>query len=604
MQKNIIILGFLMVHGLAFGQITSNYQQHLNSIDSLKKLNAQTPEPTSKKARIYMYLTDFYLDIMKLDSSLIYAQEGIRIAQEAKDYAAEARMWGLMASSTYHSGDFEQGIEWATKSLEVALKTKKDSIIFSRYNILGLLYLETNKYQEAKSYFEKSLEVFDKMNNQQKSLYSDTDHYKVIANLAEVYENINEYDLSIKLHEQSFQEAKKLNGYRSMAIARSHQAFCYQQLNLPKKAIEALEEGLIYSQKISDLDISNYILCRFVDLYLKINQLNNAEKYLNLSLEMEKDSARISKSSQRKLYSSAIELYKKKNDFQKAFFYKQKATIIENTFYNEKASNQLVFANIKFKIAEKNEEILQKQKAIKTIFISTGIIILIIIGFFYFQKRRNEIVFLAQKQIEMRSTMIETQENERQRVAKDLHDSVGAMLATVKNQIEGLKYQNIENGSNSFEKIDKIMATLQDTSQEVRRISHNLIPIVLLKFDLAAALENLCHSVETPNLELSLVSISQPIEKEKEILLYRIVQEVVANAIKYADASNIYIQMIEENKKLLLQIEDDGKGFNLQKAETGMGIKSMKVRTEILNGKITIDTAPQKGTIVIVEIPV
>lgn len=299
-MKNIIILLFLLINSnTIFAQITSDYQKHLKDIDSLHQLNAKTPQINSKKARIYMYLVDYYGDIMRYDSSLVYAQEGIKIAKLAKDYPAESRIWGLMAASTYYSGDFEQGIEWATKSLEVAERIKKDSLIFTRLNILGLLYLETTKYKDAKKYFERSLSVFDKMEKQQKSPYTDTEHYKVVANLAEVYEEMGEFATSLTLHEQSFQEAKKLNGFRSMAIARSHQSVCYQALKKPDKAIKSLEEGLIYAEKISDKDIHNYLLCRFIDIYLENNQIENAEKYLRQSFEIAKDSTRLSKRSEK-----------------------------------------------------------------------------------------------------------------------------------------------------------------------------------------------------------------------------------------------------------------------------------------------------------------
>ena len=601
-MKNTIILLFLLQYFICnnfiFAQITSDYQKHLKDIDSLHQLNAKTPQINSKKARIYMYLVDYYGDVMRYDSSLIYAQEGIKIAQTAKDYAAESRMWGLMAATTYYSGDFEQGIEWATKSLEVAESIKKDSLIFTRLNILGLLYLETTKYKDAKAYFERSLSVFDKMDKQQKSNYADVEHYKVVANLAEVYEEMRDFTKSLTLHEQSFQEAKKLNGFRSMAIARSHQAVCYQGLNQPDKAIKSLEEGLIYAEKISDKDIHNYLLCRFVDIYLKSNQIENAEKYLRQSFEIAKDSTRLSKRSEKKLYSTAATLYKQKKDFEKAFFYKEKATALDLKFYDEKASRQLEFANIKFKTKEKDLEINQKTKDFRNLIIFGSVFSLMLIAFFYFLRRRKQIADNAKKQVELRTTMIQTQENERERIAKDLHDSVGAMLATVKNQIEQLKYENTP------ENYDKTIKNLQATAQEVRRISHNLMPIVLLKFDLVAALENLCHSVQNPSTELVLADIQSKMPKEKEILLYRIVQEVITNAIKYAEATNIYVQITEENKKILLQIEDNGKGFDFETAKNGLGIRSMQVRTEILGGKINIDTAPKRGTIIILEIPV
>ena len=205
--------------------------------------------------------------------------------------------------------------------------------------------------------------------------------------------------------------------------------------------------------------------------------------------------------------------------------------------------------------------------------------------------------------------MLKGQEMERKRIAQDLHDRLGSMLSMVK-----IHFNSVEENISAIQEqnniqYEKAHSLLDEACEEVRKIAHDMVSGVLHKFGLLPALHSLQTSInETGQLKLSVLDFGfhqDRLEYEIEINVYRIIQELLGNVLKHAQASEMTIQLIKKENNLHVQVEDDGIGFNAENISSfgGMGLKNIGARVNSLNGELNIDSGKGSGTIVIIDIP-
>jgi len=206
---------------------------------------------------------------------------------------------------------------------------------------------------------------------------------------------------------------------------------------------------------------------------------------------------------------------------------------------------------------------------------------------------------LRERELRMIEAMLEGQEKERVRVAGELHDRLGSTLSAIKLQFEALRARD------GVDDRGKLSAMLDDAVGEVRRVSHTMAHGSLAQFGLVKALEDLRDALAVPGLEveLGLFGLEDRLPQDVEIAVYRIVQELVGNALKHAEAAHLSIQVTRAGDRLNVIVEDDGKGFDMDKVPMGMGLPSMRQRAAQLGGGVHIDTLLGRGTIVSVDLP-
>jgi len=239
----------------------------------------------------------------------------------------------------------------------------------------------------------------------------------------------------------------------------------------------------------------------------------------------------------------------------------------------------------------------------------------IILFVFFYQRKllRRKVAYqkiedlLNEQELKAAYALLEGQDQERKRISKELHDNLGSLLVTANLSIDALPKEDL---SKAFiEKISRIDGLIQKAADETRKISHSLDSGLLKHFgldaslkDLASTLEELTHLKTKFDIQLS-GSLSNKINTE----VYRVIQELVNNTLKHAQAKIIRLEVLEvQGKYLNIIYEDDGLGFNLhdQQLKKGIGLSNIENRVSKLSGKSTIDTAPGKGFVVIIEIPI
>ncbi|WP_421770400.1 sensor histidine kinase [Emticicia sp.] len=199
--------------------------------------------------------------------------------------------------------------------------------------------------------------------------------------------------------------------------------------------------------------------------------------------------------------------------------------------------------------------------------------------------------------------VLEAEERERIRIARDLHDGVGQTLAaarmTLGNYVSQRKIESTE--------MQNSLDLLEDSIKEIREISHNMMPSSLTKFGLTSALKQFTNKINALgklDIQLQIVGFKERSNEKIELMLYRIIQEIISNIIRHAEAKRVSIELVRHDNELILIIEDDGRGFDTTNKENhGIGLKNIATRVEYLNGNVNFDSSIGKGTSVVIEIP-
>lgn len=201
-------------------------------------------------------------------------------------------------------------------------------------------------------------------------------------------------------------------------------------------------------------------------------------------------------------------------------------------------------------------------------------------------------------------TEITTLERERSRMASDLHDEVGPMLSAIKLRIASLDVNNEEDE----EEIEKTNEQINSLIKRMREISFDLMPTSLTRKGFVAALKEFIeYCSKSASIKISFKSTEIPLKQAQAINLYRIAQEIIHNTIKHAEASELLIELRREENNIVLATRDNGKGFDYDEKSNeakGLGLQNLLRRTEIIGGKMFIDSKKGKGTTYIFEIPI
>lgn len=245
-----------------------------------------------------------------------------------------------------------------------------------------------------------------------------------------------------------------------------------------------------------------------------------------------------------------------------------------------------------------------EEQQLYEIILIAAIILAIITGYFIYSVIRQKNHVLKWQQNRIRAE-IETLENERERIASDLHDELGPMLSAVKLQVNHLEPVD-ENEKKLLEKSSK---HIDEIVKRFREISYDLLPNTLVRKGLLKAAEEFFGKMNDAH-DLK-IEFNYPTElaipKEKEINIYRMLQEITHNTIKHAKAANLKINLHKTGTQLILHTKDDGCGFSYEtklNESSGLGLLNLQSRAEVLNGQMSINSQPGNGTEFYITIPV
>lgn len=475
------------------------------------------------------------------------------------------------------------------KALKFALKDK-DTLAMCKANYeIGNLYIALNKKDKAKKSYEKSIQL---AGNNPKFNTQKIDSYLGLGNVEQpTIESINNAIINFNKLIKIFKEDK--NFYELNYI--------YNDLGIAYSLKGDNKTAFIYYKKALDYATANknYMLLGNVTLdyaysYSDLNQIENAIYYAEQSYKSYKKIGLLDAMVDANDLLS--QFYIKNKNFEKA--YKHQSLFIKHKDSLYAASNAEKLVELKkdyeFGIEREqlNNEVLN-YKLRNTILIASLVFFALLFGLFYLVIKRKNLKKEAQFQEQYTFQLLQNTEEERGRIANELHDSVNHDLLNIKNKITNGKKIEVEDVSHVIE--------------EVRNISRNLHPAVLETLGLEASIENLCERLTEIGLFTTCeIDYRYKLNKNKELQLYRIVQEALNNTLKHGKAKAAKVSITSLDNYLNIEIKDNGSGFNVNEQLTNpksFGLQSILQRAKAIMAKINIDSNIN-GTIILIKIPV
>jgi signal transduction histidine kinase len=212
---------------------------------------------------------------------------------------------------------------------------------------------------------------------------------------------------------------------------------------------------------------------------------------------------------------------------------------------------------------------------------------------------------LNQKQYEVKRALLLGEEQERKRIATELHDGMGSLLSTLKLNAESIELNEKQLNDKQIAAYKNVIDLIDKSCIELRNISHNMIPTGIEQFGLIQSLQLIFKKINNSGktiFYLDTYNLNERFNRELELSLYRITLELINNIIKHSNAKNATIQLIKNDDSITLMVVDDGIGFDSNKIKEGMGLHNIKSRVDVFNGKLTIDTQPERCSTFIIEI--
>jgi two-component system NarL family sensor kinase len=398
-----------------------------------------------------------------------------------------------------------------------------------------------------------------------------------------------------------------------------------------KNALDSLDKGVALAQKLGLAYEEQRLLMQKFYAYYNAQSYLKAKEVLTYLLKQE---MMVKLTSNRlQLYYGMAATYEGLKEWAPAYEWMKRYSELNDSVSKSQLKNDVHALEIKYRDAEKQKEInalkaqrVQESLAAKNARLmnwllgSASLFLLVVLVFALMIYRGNK-KLLAQKelsyqqhlnemeqeqQLKFSQAVLQGEEQERRRLARDLHDGLGGMLAGAKINLSA----QIEDtfSQNQRTELEKITLQLDHSVTELRRIAHNMMPVNLLKFGLTTALKDLCESLMSDNthIDFQALGIEDSLREEVQLHIYRIVQELLSNAVRHAHAGNIILQCSQNDHLFFITQEDNGKGFDLATASNakGIGLSNIKNRVGFLKGKIDIDSVPNEGTTINIELHV
>jgi two-component system, NarL family, sensor kinase len=606
------------------------------------------------------------------DSAMLFARKLIDLANISKSEQQYANALCVLAKVKYKSAKPDEAIEDNQKSYLINIRLNNQKEVAKNYFTFGSIYYYKANYVEATKYYLKSIDLCNtlkenrllqknylglvKVNESQKKFDEALSCAKKAVALEKIKPNqIDEAEnllamgtcyVKLKndsLAEKYFSDAYAIFERKNKPFPKAFIFVKFSDLYYETDPLKSIEYQL-KAQKIFDTIAPNCLTSAYNIVYLgeslfelgKNDSLINEIKYTEIPNTKEKLMlaaenyykrglllTKLNKNTDGQLTTLGLisDLQAYKGDYKNAYNNLQYKFKFNDSLFSQKNKNAIAKL-------ESEREILQlqainQQKSTLNKFLigsAIGLVLFSLLGYRNFKNKQKvssqqqelqqqKITELEKdKQLSAIDAMLQGQEEERSRIAKDLHDGLGGMLSGTKLSFINMKENLVLTPENAVQ-FDKSISMLDNTIADLRKVAHNLMPEALVKFGLQEAVRDFCNSIQSST---NLKVVYQPLGENRklsntaEVFTYRIIQELVNNAVKHANASQIIVQLTTNNNKVGIAVEDDGKGFDVNAIANskGAGMDNIKYRVQYFNGTIDTVTSAGNGTSVNIELVV
>ncbi len=549
-----------------------------------------------------------------------YYLKAFSIYKEIGDSSGYMNSLNSLGIVYMRQAEYDSAILFFLDYLKLCEKLNNEEGLGKGYVNLGISYYELLDFSKARYYFLESIQINIKYNNVR---------FLSIANnnLGNISYDEGKYDEALKFYNICLDQNNKTNNISGLANVNNNIGNIYEKLKDYNKALVYYNSAKDFYEKAGYID---GLIAAYKNIGLIYERRKNYKEALKIY-----DSclviARLTALPNRiiEVLYNIHKTYELMGDFEKAYKIQTEQVALKDSIFNVEKNETITNLQLKYEkekdqghiLLLENENLskgleLRKRTNQRNIYMFTGfgsiVVILFAFGFYRHKTRKDKIIaeqkirqLEDEKKFFAARAIVEGQEVERKRIAKELHDGLGVLLSTAKMQFSAIKDKSPENRP----LIERATKLLEQATGDVRKISHNMMPGLLTKFGLFEALEDLFDNLnDLPDLTARIEIIGETVRfsENKEIMLYRILQEMVNNTLKHANAGKVFLRMEILPKLLKINYSDDGKGFDLDKTleSKSLGLTSIQSRVGFLQGDLKIDSKLNEGVKYDFEIPV
>ncbi len=625
-------LGIIYMDKQEFTKAINAYDKALQIREKLKDQNGI--------AAVYLKKGIIYQKSGKFDKALENGLKALEIYDIIKNDFGKATSQNNIGLANYNIGNPVAAMKYLKDCLAIRERLKDRAGLAATNLGIGNIYFDNNEYAEAKKYFDKSEEIAAKI--------GDTETLSVVYhNLAAWNEKVGSAKDGIEYAEAAMDLRKKRKDIKGQVSTLNVWGTLLTKEKKYAVAEEKLQEGLLLADTLASCLIEKLRIYRSLqDLYEATGdnkKVINAARFVVLladSLhneaatkrfaEMETKYQTSEKEKQIQLQKTQLtqklyELSKNKLDLSQANLEiannelelkTQTEIILEQRLDSTQKVKNILALTEQSKIQQlqlSNEKLENQRKTIILFVIAALIALGSLLGYSYYRRyklqQQAELQQEILKQQELATKgILEAEENERKRIAGDLHDGVGQMMSAAKMNLSAMEAEIPFANDNQRKVYEKVLNLVDESCREVRSVSHNMMPNALLKSGLASAIREFINQIDSRVIKIDLYTegLNEKIDGNIETVLYRVLQECVNNVIKHAGANHLDISLIKDADGIAATIEDNGKGFDATDKTKfdGIGLKNIQTRIGYLKGSVEWNSTPGNGTLVAIHVPI
>jgi two-component system, NarL family, sensor kinase len=626
----------------------------------LKKLNAATND--SVRARTILDIGET-IESRSTEQSLIYYRQALELAEKIQNRRLILSALGDMGIGNMESNHLDTAVSYFDRGLEFARGLADTNRMAVMYSNLGNAYRYKKDRIKALENFQQAISLLEKKNDSLRlpAVYMNMSIY--LSENNDYHESIAYSNKAFGMATAQGDDYTACNALISMSDAWFSLGDTNKQYELLQKAKPLakntgdLEEAstiynnlgsYFFTKKDFSKALQQYRLCyeyaaqmgnhyhlceastRMAEVYKQMNQPDSALSYAEKAEALAHEIG--SRSDLKEIYLTRAEIEKNLGHADAGYEFLSKALHLGDSLYTTAASEKIAEMEARYESEKKQQQIaaLEKDRQISLLslkqkvffnWLMAGLALsLLIVSFLiYLNLRRSRMLARQTEKIQQQrivqlekdhellvvNSLLKGQEEERGRMARDLHDGLGGLLSGIKLSMHQMK-DNLIITSENMTVFERSLDLIDTSIAELRRIAHNMMPESLVSYGLDEALKQFCSSINTNGglrVSYQSVGLTYRMPDAVEITSYRIIQELLNNMLKHAAATEALVQVIRDDSRLNIVVEDNGKGFDTKALDEkkGAGWINIRSRVDYLKGQLELNSSPGKGTQVNIE---
>jgi two-component system NarL family sensor kinase len=553
----------------------------------------------------------------EVDSAAVLFRLAETISTKCDDPRGVAIALTGMGNNRIYRGDMPGAMDYFLRAIRVAEQTGDSSYVAASLSNIGWTYYNNDQLSDAEKFTHRALNIYYVLGDS-------TGMAQSFNNLGIFMAEKGEFDSSLVFMQRSLDLRIRLNILKDIPWNHSNLGGLLILMGRPADGLVHLAKAAEAFERIGQM---RGAVSALNNLAAANNEMGRHDECIRISLQAEtKARALQMRDLVRDAYENITSAHFNKKDFRMAFEMQERFMALKDSLVNEKSSQRMAELQALYETEKKQHEIdrLSTEAELKELrigrqrtqigILGIGLLATLLlsgIGYVWYRQRqrtRLNAILIEQQELRLKA-IIEAQEDERKRIAKDLHDGTVQTLTGLKMRWERLGTQLSLTGSVADD-FGRSLTILTEAGNEVRAISHQMMPRSLQETGLVPALADMLDR------SLGSTAISYQFEHHKvdgerfketvEVSLYRIAQELINNIIKHSGAKAVSVQLMRVKDQLILIVEDDGKGFKVEDAEArnGIGLMNITSRIKAVNGEMHYEPSHMQGTVATIRVPV